>query len=437
MYILEDVILPKHKKLRAIRKHLKVNQEQVTGGQVDRSLISYIESGKVKLTRSTAEIIAQSLKKIIEEKELDFEIDADYLLADEKQQIEYQLDTFISKLKDYLYTDYIKFEQELINAKEKLNICELSKRKAKIYELGGDYFYNISKFVESNSHYMRALENYIKIGDIKNTALLNTKLGRCALKTERFEESINYNNYALALLKANSIKDLSIETRVLFNNSLANYKIGNYDEALRLINLLSNNYTKISMEKYLDILLLKGNIFTSKKNFEEAIDVFKEILRISNQKSNKKMKAIAYKNIGETYIKTGETKKALDYLEKSLQVGKCLKDSCFIVLVTTCIIDIYINLGDYRKAEEIFKKYKDRYNDVSLIKIYEKFLDVYIGSGDKYIKDSLLQDIIILLQKGIQKKRDIPGIEKLILKLCRYYFDRDINRVKQLLEFIS
>ena len=79
-------ILSPGQKIKKIRKDLKINQKDVSGGKITRELISIIENDKSTLTPAVAEIIAENINKICRERNLDYTLSSEYLLEDVREQ---------------------------------------------------------------------------------------------------------------------------------------------------------------------------------------------------------------------------------------------------------------------------------------------------------------------------------------------------------------
>ena len=56
-------LLTPGEKIKKIRKDFKIKQNEITGGKITRNLVSLIENNRADLTASTAEIIANSIKR--------------------------------------------------------------------------------------------------------------------------------------------------------------------------------------------------------------------------------------------------------------------------------------------------------------------------------------------------------------------------------------
>lgn len=98
MYFMEDVILPPGEKIRRIRAFLGAKQEDLVGNKITRNLISYIENGKIRLTRNTAEIIAENIIRLSEKQKNPIHISVDYLMETEMEQA----NRILGKLRDEL-----------------------------------------------------------------------------------------------------------------------------------------------------------------------------------------------------------------------------------------------------------------------------------------------------------------------------------------------
>ena len=79
-------ILSPGKKIRKIRKSFKINQEDITGGEITRNLISIIENDKANLTSKVAIILSENINRVCKEKGIDFSVTSEYLLEDVESQ---------------------------------------------------------------------------------------------------------------------------------------------------------------------------------------------------------------------------------------------------------------------------------------------------------------------------------------------------------------
>lgn len=431
MYILEDTILPTHEKIKAIRKFLKINQKELAGDDIDRSLISYIENGKVKLSNETAKILANNLKKILRSKDLDYQVDADYLLANEIEQASYRLNTIIENLKKYIKNSQSEFLTELDIAEKLLEKWDIPSKKAIVYDLAGDYYFTKLNYSKSKFYYLKSLGNYFRLNDYRNLANVCTKVGRCLIKRGDYEGVISLNEYALSIIEDFKVLDKSLRKRILFNNSLALYKIKSYEESLNCLDKLVSEFEITQNSDYMDVLLLKGNIYTEIGRFKEGLKIYEQLLDLSKKYNDLEKMASAYNNIGEIYYKLNDIDKSIEFLEKSLRISKEI-NSIYLISTIKSFIDKLFEIGEYNKSKmyllELSAIAKNEDNLSLLIETYCKLIDVFLVSSVNIEDKNLIDKIVIF----IKKNKEVKGIEKLIVRLCEYFVDKDIYKIRDL-----
>jgi len=435
MYFLDEVVLPPGEKIRRVRSYLGLKQYEITGGKITRNLISYIENGKTKLVRDTAKIIVDCMNEWAEKKNMPLNIDVEYLMRDEITQAKILLEKYINNLNQYLDEESEKFENELNKANDILKNWDIIDKKAEIYEITGDYYFKKQQFNESHMNYLKALENYIRISDNFKTALLYSKLGRCAVWLRNYQEVINLNNYALLILENQKVSDEYIGKRVLFNNALAYEKLGLYDKALSILEELeSEKNDELSESQYLDVLLLRGNCYLEKQSYSIAEKVFKQIIEIARKNDNSEFLAITYMNLSELYFKTKNESKSIE----------CINESLKIRLDT-----------NYEYLEEIYIELGKRYRDIHKYDLSEKYLlkalkqadsknrsyfqiDIYNELLKSYIlwnKDVYIDELINKVKEFIDNKDyKINEAKDIFFRASHYYIESDIEKSKELLE---
>jgi len=433
MYILEEEILPVNQKLKAVRKFLNIRQQELAGGKIDRSLISYIENGKIKLTKDTASILADSFKRIMKERDINFAIDTEYLLAVEEKQAGYIADSKIDILKKYLLDNDQRFPEELKDAEEFLDKWELPAKRARVYEIAGEYYYGKLEYSKSQIYYMGSKDDFIRDMDMENISSINTKAARCSLIKGNYEEAIHLNNFALSMLKKSNIHNEIIEKRALFNNALANFKLKKYDEGLSILDVLENRYGNFEQYKELDMLLLRGNIYYAKEEFINALKFYEKVKELAEKLEDRETLARSYSNIGKVHTEMGEIEKGMVYKKKSLEIREEINSVCLISSLES-LAHSYFQMEDYIIAEEYLmmalEKAEGERDILNLINVYNRILDIYLKTGEKSISEDMVNKIVEL---GKSKNHLEKG-QSLFIKLCNYYIDTDQNKVKELLK---
>ncbi|SHH45041.1 Helix-turn-helix domain-containing protein [Caloranaerobacter azorensis DSM 13643] len=433
VYILEDTILPTNEKIRAIRKFLKINQKELAGDNIDRSLISYIENGKVKLSNETAKILASNLSRILKEKNLNYQVDADYLLADEKKQASYRLNTIIEILKNMMKDSTDEFLTKFYMAEELLRKWDIPSKKAAIYDLAGDYFFNKLNYYRSEFYYMMALGNYFRLNDYRNLVKVCTKIVRCLIKRGEYEEAISLNDYAMSIIEDFKILDSDFKERILFNNSLALFKMELYEESLNCLDKLILEFDISEESKHMDILLLKANIYNLIGKLEESLEIYKQLLELAKQSSNLERMAIAYNNIGAIYHRLNNIEQSIKFLKKSLRIRRNIKSERLVFTIKS-IINILFDTGEYNKSKiylfELLSIAKKEEDISLLIETYCRLMDVFLVDLVDIEDEKFIDEMI----KFVRENREAEGIGELIAKLCKYFVNKDIYKIRDLFD---
>ena len=133
-------ILSPGKKIKRIRKELKIRQQDITGGEITRELISIIENDKSKLTPNVAQIVTDNINRICLERNIDYKLDVSYLLEDIITQENKEADKYIEFLCDNGDNISINLSDEINKIEKFLMNCDIREKKMIIYEKICDIF---------------------------------------------------------------------------------------------------------------------------------------------------------------------------------------------------------------------------------------------------------------------------------------------------------
>lgn len=298
-------ILSPGKRIKYIRKNLKMKQEDLTNGKYTRNLISYIENEKTKLRKETANVISQQLNKGLKEKGYnDILITPEFLLQSEKDQAKKCIDSLIEELYNNLIIeektdeDINSIEEMFKDIDEKIEKYPNNLQLAKLNDMKGDFFYCKEEIKKSSLFYLRSLEYYSKTEQTENYVDVILKQSRCKNRLNYFEEAIDLNDYALEILNKHNISNKNFMKRICFNTALSLKKIGKYDEALKKLNYIEDEFD-LPFDKFIDIIILKGSIFNimgksilAKEHYNKAIKKINEHGDKTHQVKVLKLKAL-------------------------------------------------------------------------------------------------------------------------------------------------
>jgi tetratricopeptide (TPR) repeat protein len=148
-----------------------------------------------------------------------------------------------------------------------------------------------------------------------------------------------------------------------YNLAKLHYYQGDYSTAL-------TEFNKCVSKGFKEADYYIGEIYRSKKDFDKAIYYYENYIKSGTANTSN-----VYNQMGVCLIKTGEYKKAANYLEKGIAYG----DTGTLKSLKKNVITAYENMGDFDTAKEILKDYLKNYpNDKDALREKE-FIDTRIN----------------------------------------------------------
>lgn len=425
----ENKILFPNEKIKAIRELLNIKQSDLANGKINRSLISYIENGKIKLKEKTAKILAENINEIAKQKGLDFKIEENFLLEDASSQAKRYFNKLIKELSTI--KDLKIFKEKFMEIEKQILDWDLNYEKGVLYETAGNFYFKNKIYNLSKIHYLKSLEYNYKLNDYNKIIELLIKKSKCCFKLNEFDNAINLNNYALLLLDIYEIKNDVFRQNLLFNNALIFKNTGRYKECIKIISKLKQKFNDIEINKKLDLEILLANCLLNTNKYDKALELYNKIMKLAKQINNYKHISIIYNNIGAIYDKKLDYDKALEYYLLSLDIIEKynIRDSTIPYI---SVADIYIKLNDKKSAELNLLKALNIETDINIkIKIIDKLIKLYISNNNNFYIEKLVKELDSINVN--ENKVIVKKVANIYFKLSNYYIDKDIDISKKYL----
>ena len=192
----------------------------------------------------------------------------------------------------------------------------------------------------------------------------------------------------------------------------------NIKEDLYSVVTFANNYNDILVKNLLKVFL--GKILQEDGNLSKALDIFNEQVAIFAREKIAIGALLCWYYIAKITLVTEGTDRALDIVQKALDVAKNPKISnyYFIVLYKKLMAEIFMIKGDMEatkmyieKALMIVKEYDMKYLKVSLYQLYAKYLEEMVIKKPQN-KANYAQNAIVTYQKVLVLVEDlaVPAI---------------------------
>ncbi len=338
---------------------------------------------------------------------------------------------------DSLETAKEFYQNALLHFKKANKIASM----ASVYLAIGNVFYVQNNFPE-------ALNLYIlgeKIADNLNLVDLlphfYNNLAGIYFQLEDYHLTLEYFKNALKISELNGDTETSIN--ILNNMARAYYKSNDFEQANKYIERalkLTENVTPNEGFK-VHIYQAKGEIEIELKNYQSALNIYKNILDIINKMGPGYLgpiaidKADCQTNIGKCFFELGNFTQAMENLNLGYKLAEELglvgiqRDASFYLSA------IYDSLGNDKKAFSYFKIYKTLYDSISNENTSKKITQLKMQfEFDKKTKEQELEQA---RKEVLQKRKElllyliIAGVlSGLIIFLLLYFLQKSkIKRV--------
>ena len=262
-----------------------------------------------------------------------------------------------------------------------------------------------TKALRSFHHCLRISK---KINNLKYISQSLVKIGIGYFKIERYKVSENYLVESLQIL--DQIRDESLNflrAESLKFLGLINNGYGNYEKALNLLGEALKISTKLGNEiEEADVYINFGSVYYNLGNQSKNIYYQKKALEIYKKINDKNKQADCYNNLGNAYMDLGKTSRSLYYHQKALKTRMILGDK-------KSIANSYNNIG-------VLKLKLEKYDDV--IYSNSRSLKIYREIGSKSCIASSLSCIAI----ANIKKREFDKAERNLLEAIDLFCETNL-----------
>ena len=263
----------------------------------------------------------------------------------------------------------------------------LAKQKNSTKQMAGalnerSYAYYIKGDLNKSSDVLKqSIKLFKLINEPKNLAVIQSNLGNIYLEEKKYLEAFLSFNESLKFIKKENLK--TSESRLLT-------KIGEIYSILDELDLAMNYFNEaeticianeVSKKNQLgSILENKAEVYYRLKNFKLAIDYSKKAIKEFNQSNNKYDIAKCYLLMAKSYNQINDEIKALENLEKSLQLNYELNNNSNIINALLLKSNIIYNsnpLKALKAAENILKLITKQTSNEIKVELYELLYKCY------------------------------------------------------------
>ncbi len=290
-------------------------------------------------------------------------------------------------------------------------------REAKVYykKLAAKHF-KVYDLIQAEELWKKVLS--FSEGKEKAESLKN--LGDIMAYSGRYEEAKNY--YLEGINISSPLEEEYFDLKISLGSLYS--QMGDYKKTAEIFDEINKELDLEKMEKQLGwVYYYKGIINYSLGNQTEAINFFKESLKIFEKLENVEGILAIYGSMGAPYFISGKTIEAENIFKEGLKLSSKYGDFRRKLLCLSNLISLKLNLGNYEEMDEYFKEALNLSSSIGDLRIYSHIL---------YIKG-------LFLKRKKELKESIDYLEKakdlsLEISAKEVYCDSLVNLSTALIE---
>lgn len=393
------------RRLRTIRKHLGIRQEEITGDVVTRNLISIIENDKANLTRKVAEVVVDQINRHPKAMAVGFTITVEDMLESPEDQIRVITEKWLKDIqegkvdiREEVYRNGIYEIQALIN---QYDLFELS------FELNVLCESQVEKdFFAALDYALMAYEKSHRM--VKSTKVSNLiiRIGYYCIMIGRYQDALYYFK-----ILENTYPKMSNDDRfiVYYNKALALARLKRFEESVAVIDKILE-FKNVKNSDIEQALLSKASSFVDLGRHEDAIRIYKYLLRSVTEDKNK---CLIISSMINAYTILGYTEPLKTQLESGIEFLGTIEADLDIPYTSNLLYRI-AKAYEFLKQNDKYLEYLERsFNraltdnrKAAILLAIDDLIAYHLGQADKQAIKELKKKTMELHGLGLIEKSD-------------------------------
>ncbi|HAG43074.1 MAG TPA: hypothetical protein DCL31_06490 [Clostridium sp.] len=327
---------------------IQAAQKELSSKSISRNFISAIENKKAGLSINAAEVIADNLNKIIDDRAYTLpHITSDELLLSEEEQAIIIVKNGIIQLNEFNHESVNEFDSKVLSLEEIIDKYTMPEDVMyEFFESIIGFYYLSYKYEKAEVYLFKKIElASIKQNKIKFVESLLEKIKIC-IELNKNSNLLCIGKYTLDYMQYNNIDNPNYKKRIYFNMALSCRKLKEDTEGLYWISRLKEE-CGFSRKQLLDIVSLEGIFHRRLGNLNIAELKLKECLELSKIQNDLQDIAISYINLSFFYYKhKKDYHVAKLYIDKALEINENEVDDDGLTYIFSEATRVYMKLDE-------------------------------------------------------------------------------------------
>lgn len=417
-------ILTLGSKIKNRRKELNLTLKDLAGDRVTPAQLSYVETDKCKPSLDLLEYIGDKLG-----------LEMDYLLESERKQVsqfcEYNIKVSLIEIIRGNYNSAQKSIDQVVRAAQDY---ELNFFLGEAEKCLGLMYKNMRQYDAADIHYFNSLKIFSKIDDIKKVAEVYMELGLSGFSKKHYNSSLGYLKQAEHFAEKLEQEEVFLKLKIYYHIMTLYERLYDIEKTVYYGNRISQCLDFIDDKvKYGEVLISTAKSFEKQNKIKKALEYMERSLNVFMNVSNTKLKASIQTDLGNIYSKNNMIDESFAHLYKAWDIKKIINDDTIPITLIE-IAKNYIIKKDFDKALEAINEALNMSirmgNREFEASAYLYLFKAFMAKGD-YIKaeESIRRCADIL--EGMSSNKELANC---YLTMGEFY--KKINREKEGVEYV-
>jgi len=303
---------------------------------------------------------------------------------------------------------------------DKINIASCLTQIGLVYR-------RVNDFSKALDYITQAGEIYIDIDEKKSIASVYNNIGLIYSDLGNYDLALQYFKKRIELPGL----EISLESISITKANIASIYItqGKYDEAFKLVKEAHEGFEKLGSKKNLsNTVQTIGEIYEKKNDLKNALLYYSRAKKLKEETRESFGISSCLLSLGRTQRRLGHYPPAIDCLEEAITLSQKINNTNITMDANFELSTVYQEMGDYPKALEYYKKYKETndliFTEDNARKIAETQARFDLERKEKEItllkKDQQIQSLNLARQKSIIHSSISISVLILILAFVMY-----------------
>lgn len=266
-----------------------------------------------------------------------------------------------------------------------------------------------------------------QLGDMEEIASPYNVLAAIYNQIDELEQALEYNKKAVEIMREANSENTLLLAGFIGKEAETLINLNRFDEALELLDEALELDSVAGRTNYYGLnKIRKGHVFYRQKQYEKAIETYKNALEMLPENSNIISKCVVLNHIGSGYVELGNFNEAQQYLNQSLAIAEQYGVEMEKILVYEYLSRSYED-SDPSLALDYYKKYVTLNDSIRGAERQKQFDELAVRYQTQEKENE------IALQKAeIERRRNISTLFLLavilLAALCLLLITHIVNR---------